>query len=179
METTSPWPVALKYALILAFSFIAINIIFFLVSPNSMDGTMSASSIIQLGITIVVGIYILFIAAKARRDQDLGGEMSYGKALGFMMQTALPAALIISFYSYIFFTFISPESLVKIIDAQGDQLAKQGKSDEEIEQMLKYTRMFTTPFWMTLFGTFGTMIQLFIFALIASIFAKKEPKTFE
>lgn len=179
METTSPWPIALKYALVLAFSYIAINIVFYIVSPDSMDGTMSVSGFIQLAITVIVGIYVLFIAAKARRDHDLGGEMSYGKSLGFMMQTALPAAIIVSFYSYIFFTFISPESLVKIIDSQGEQLAKQGKSDEEIEQMLGYTRMFTTPLWMTVFGTFGTMLQLFIFALIASIFAKKEPKTFE
>lgn len=179
METKSPWPVALKYALVLAFSFIAVNLVFYLINPNANNGEWSVVAVIQLLITIFIGIYVLYLAAKVRRDQDLEGVMSYGKSLGFMMQTALPAAIIISFYTYIFFTFIAPEALDKIINTQAEQMAKRGQSDQDIERAMQYTRMFTTPIWMTIFGTFGTMLQLFIFSLIASIFAKKDPKTFE
>lgn len=179
METKSPWPLALKYALVLAFSYIAINLLFYMINPTANDGKWSLMGVIQLLITVVVAIYVLYIAAKARRDQDLEGAISYGQSLGFMTITALPAVFIISLYTYIFFAFIAPEVIVKILDTQAEQFAKQGKTDEEIEQMLTYTKMFTTPLWMSIFGGIMTMLQLVIFGLIASIFAKKEPKTFE
>ncbi|MFN3444900.1 MAG: DUF4199 domain-containing protein [Bacteroidia bacterium] len=179
METKSGWPLALKYALILAFATIAINLAFYLINPKSVEGTWTVMGIVQLLISIVTSIYILFAAAKVRRDQDLEGVMSYGKSLGFMMQTALPAALIISFYTFIFFAYINPELLVKIWENQAEQMANSGKSDEEIEQAMKMAQIFNSPAAMTFFGAIGTMFQLFIYALIASIFTKKEPVTFE
>lgn len=179
METKSGWPIALKYALILAFATIAINLIFYLINPQSVNGTWNATGIIQLAISIIVSIYILYISAKTRRDQDLEGNISYGKALGFMLRTALPAALIISFYTYLFFTYINPEMLVKIMETQAEALAKAGKTDEEIEQALKAAKLFTNPTAMTVFGAMGTMLQMLVFGLIAAIFVKKEPQIFE
>ncbi len=179
METKSGWPLALKYALILAFATIAINLIFYLINPKSAGGTWSFIGIIQLLISFVASIYILYAATKVRRDQDLDGVISYGKSLGFMMQMALPAALIISFYTFIFFAYINPELLVKIWETQAEQMANSGKSDEEIEHTMKMAQLFNSPAAMTFFGAIGSMFQLFIFALIASIFTKKEPVTFE
>lgn len=179
METKSGWPLALKYALILAFATIAINLVFYLINPKSTGDTWSLIGIIQLLISFVTSIYILYAAAKVRRDQDLEGVMSYGKSLGFMMQMALPAALIISFYTFIFFAYINPELLVKIWETQAEQMANSGKSDEEIERTMKMAQLFNSPIAMTFFGAIGSMFQLFIFALIASIFTKKEPVTFE
>lgn len=179
MEQKSGWPIALKYALMLAFATIAINLIFYIINPKSVEGTWSFIGIVQLLLAIVVSVYIFVVAAKVRRDQDLEGVMSYGRSLGFMMQMAMPAALIISFYTFIFFAYINPELLQKIMETQAEQMANSGKSDEEIEQALQFAKMFNSPAAVTIFGAIGTMFQLFIYALIASIFTKKEPVTFE
>lgn len=176
METKSAWPIAMKYGLMLAFANIAINLVFYLLNPESMDGNWSAMGIIQLGLTAATGIGILIMAANIRRDQDLGGVMSYGKSLGFMMQTAIPAALIISFYTFIFFTYIAPEFFAKMLETQANQMAEKGMSDEQIEQTIAMTKKFSNPLMMTIFGAFGVMLQMLIFSLIGSIFTRKEPK---
>jgi hypothetical protein len=179
MENKSPWPLALKFGLILALSNIAITMVFYLINPNSADGKWSLSGVIQLLLSVVLAIYILFAAGKMRRDQDFGGIISYGQSLGFMLITAIPAALIISFFTYLFFTYINPELVQKIWDAQAEELAKSGKSDEEIEMQLSMVRKFSSPMMMTIFGGLGTMFQMLIYALIASIFVKKDPITQE
>lgn len=179
METKSPWPIALKFGLILALSNISITLVFYLVNPSSMDGKWNMMGAIQLIISIVLAFYILITAAKTRREQDLDGIISYGNSLSFMLKTALPAALIISFFTYIFFTYINPEMISKIWDVQAEELAKSGKSDEEIEQTMRIAQKFSGPIAMTVFGGLGTMFQFLIYSLIASIFVKKEPQTIE
>jgi hypothetical protein len=179
METKSGWPIALKYGLMLAFSNIAFNLIFYIINPNSMDGKFTAMGVIQLLLTSVVGIWILIMGTKVRRDQDLEGNITYGKSLGFMMQTSIPAALIISFYTYIFFAFIAPEFFEKMLEMQANQMAEKGMSDEQIEQTMSMTKKFSNPLMMTIFGAFGVMFQLLIFSLIGSIFTKKEPKNID
>lgn len=76
MEQKSGWPIALKYALMLAFATIAINLIFYIINPKSVEGTWSFIGIVQLLLAIVVSVYIFVVAAKVRRDQDLEGVMS-------------------------------------------------------------------------------------------------------
>ena len=133
MEKKSGWPIAMKYGLILAFASIVINLGFYLIEPNSFDSKFKLSNVLQFLITAIASVYILMMAGKIRRDEDLDGYVSYGKALGFSMQTSIPAALIIAFYTYIFFTYINPEFLTKMWEMQAEQMAQSGKSDEEIE----------------------------------------------
>jgi hypothetical protein len=44
---------------------------------------------------------------------------------------------------------------------------------------MQMAKLFNSPAAMTFFGAVGTLFQMFIYALIASIFTKKEPVTFE
>jgi uncharacterized membrane protein len=179
METKSGWPLALKYALILAFATIAINLFFYIINPKSVESTWSVIGIIQLLLTIIVSIYVFTVAAKMRRNHDLEGVMSYDKSLSFMMKMSLPAALFINFYIFIFFAYINPELLQKIMETQIEKMANSGKTDEEIEQAMRFVQIFNTPTVLSILGTIITLIKLFICALIASIFTKKEPVTFE
>jgi hypothetical protein len=179
MEKKSGWPIAMKYGLILAFASIVINLGFYLIEPNSFDSKFKLSNVLQFLITAIASVYILMMAGKIRRDEDLDGYVSYGKALGFSMQTSIPAALIIAFYTYIFFTYISPEFLTKMWEMQAEQMAQSGKSDEEIELAMSMSKKFSSPLIMTVFGAFGVMFQMLIFSLIASIFVKKELQTID
>lgn len=179
MENKSPWPLALKFGLILALSEIVITMFFYIINPDTINEKSILLAVSKHLVSATVSIYILFTAGKMRRDQDLGGFINYGQSLGFMMITAIPAALIISFFSYLFLTYINPESMQKIWDAQAEALAKSGKSDEEIEMQINMARKFSNPILMTILGGLVTMLLMLIYALIASIFVKKDPITQE
>jgi uncharacterized membrane protein len=137
MEQKSGWPIALKYALILAFATIALNLFFYIINPKSVEGTWSFIGLVQLLLAVAVSIYIFIAAAKVRRDQDLDGVMSYGKSLGFMMRMAMPAALIISFYTFIFFAYINPELLQKIMESDPPTIKKIESSKNQPTRSVK------------------------------------------
>lgn len=179
MENKSPWPLAFKFGLILALSYMAISMIFHLISPQDGTENWSVSNIIQTLLLFILDIYILFIAGKIRRDQDFEGIINYNKSLGFMMVTSIPSLLIIMPFIYLFFTYINPELVQKIWDMQAEEIAKSSRSDEEAEQAIKLAKMFTGPITMAIAGGFMKVLQLLVCAFIASIFVKKEPKTFE
>lgn len=179
METKSPWPLALKYALVLAFSYIAINLVFYLINPDASNGEWSLMGTIQLLITLLVWVYVLYIAAKARREQDLNGEITYGQSLGFMMITSLPATFIVGLYAYVFAAYIAPEIVEKAWNMQAEKMSQKGMSDEEIDQAMKIAHIFRNPAIMIFGSMIWQMVISLLLGLIVSIFTKKDPKTFE
>lgn len=179
MEKKSAWPLAMKYGLMLAFSHIVISLLGYVISPQNDTDKISAISIIFTLISIVISTYILYLAGKLRRDQDYDSYISYGTALGFMMMVAIPASFITSFYEYIYSNYINPELAQKIMDQQLQKMADQQKSDEEIEMAKKVIQFFNTPFVATFGGAIVRACIYLAYALIASIFVKKEPQTID
>jgi hypothetical protein len=177
METKSPWNLALKYGLVLAFSNIIINLAFFFISPDAMTQKYSASGLIQLLLVAVSAIFIFYKAAIERRDSELGGHMTFGNSFGFMMTTALPAAFIISIYTFVFVKFINPGFMDKVMEQQAQQMYEQGQSEETIQRAMEMTKMMSSPTVLTIFGIVGSLFQSLIFALIASIFTRKTQPT--
>lgn len=173
----SPWPLAFKYGLILGIAGIIISLVTYLINPTpDMDKGSSLMGFVEIIIQLVIYGYILYLAATARRTQDLDGYMSYGQSLGFMVITALPATIITFLYLIVFFNFISPEMIDITLRSQEDAMVQKGLSDEEIERQMGYVRMFAKPIWYTLFGGLGAFFFFLIISLITSIFAQKKNK---
>ncbi len=176
METHSPWPTAMRYGLILSFSHIIINLVFFMINPDTMGGDkMSLLGIVQLLLVAVVSIYILFHGTIKRRDEELGGSITYNKSLGFMMTIALPAAFVVSVYTFIFFKYINPDFMDKVMEMQAQEMYNKGMSEEKIDEAMGMAKKMSTPAMITIFGMLGSLFWFFIYALIASVFTKKVP----
>lgn len=174
METTSPWPTALRYGLILSFTHIIINLVFFIIDPDTMGGSkMSVLGIVQLLLVAVISIYVLYHATVKRRDDELGGHITYGKSLSFMMTTALPAAFVISVYTFIFFKYLNPGFMDKIMDLEAQKMYDKGMSEEQIDQAMGMAKKMSSPAMITVFGMLGSLFWFFVYALIAAIFTKK------
>jgi heme/copper-type cytochrome/quinol oxidase subunit 2 len=173
MEQKSPWPLALKYGLIIAFAQIIINVVFYLIAPDSATKGFSGIGLVQTLIVAIVSIYLLIMAAKLRRDEDMGGYMSYNKSLGFMLVISLPVAVLIGIYTFIFSKYIAPEVFSAVMDKQVEEMYNKGMSEEQVEQSMKYVKMFMSPVVMLIIGTIATYFWMFLYSLIASIFAKK------
>ncbi|MES2779258.1 MAG: DUF4199 domain-containing protein [Bacteroidota bacterium] len=174
METKSPWPMAMKYGLIVAFAHIIVNIVFYMINPELSQKGTSALGITQLLILLAATIYILYSVTVKRRDEDLDGYISYSQSLGFMIKIALPASFVIAIYTYIFLAYINVDFMQKMWETQAQEMYNQGKSEEEVEQVMKVGKMMSSPLILTFFGFMGSLFQLFIFSLIASIFARKQ-----
>jgi len=175
MEQKSPWPLALKYGLILAFTQIIISIVFYLISPDSAAKGFSGLGGIQFLLSALASISILVVAGNARKNEDLGGYMAYNKSLGFMLLLGLPVAVLIGIFTFIFAKYIAPEVFAKVMDQQIEEMYNRGMSEEQVEQSMKFMRIFMSPGVMLVFAMISSYFGTFIYALIASIFTKKTP----
>jgi hypothetical protein len=173
-QEKSPWPIALKYGLILSFALILVDLALYLVNPNADLTKFSITGLLRMILGAAIGIYVLYLAAKQRRDVDFDGYMSYGKAFGFMLLVALPATFIVSLYSFIFSNYINPEMMNKIMEAQSEAMYQKGMSEEQIELSMQMMQKMNKPFIAVPIGMIAQLFFSVIYALIAAIFVKKE-----
>ena len=108
------------------------------------------------------------------RDNVLGGSITYGKALGFGTLVILFAAIVSAVYTYLFYTYIDPEMINKILEMTEEEMVNKGMPDEQIEMALKMQSKFMKPWLMALFSIPTITFTGFILSLFTSIFLKKE-----
>lgn len=162
---------AMNYGAIIGIAFIIISLLFYM-----MDETTSNIQNYLGYLVLAVGIYI---GIKNQRDNDPNGLLSYGKALRAGTSISFFASVIMAFYLYLFMHFID-ESFVEIILEQAENdMIDAGQSDEQIKMSMKYTRMFVTPFWMSVMSIFVYTVIGFIFSLVIAMFLKKQDDSFE
>ena len=138
-------------------------------SQNRVAGWVS---IVFMSVAVQMG-------TKSLRDKYQGGYISYGRALGSGMLIVVFGSLIQLFFSYVFYSFISPESLQDMFIAMEDGMMQQGSSDAEIEMAMKMIRTYTGPLSLAISSIFGSAFWGLIISLIASSFLKKEQSIFE
>jgi len=167
---------AINYGLIIAVSIIVISLVFYLAGH--------ATSTIQSYIATVVLIAGLVYAAISYRKDPMGGFISYGQSLGFIVLTGLMASLIIAVYNYIFLAILAPD-VMQLIREQAFEAAYEtmlrinpNATDAEIDSMIRIQERIQTPFLASFFGTFFNVLIAFITGLIASIFIKRRNPEF-
>jgi hypothetical protein len=135
------------------------------------DATFS-QGLSYLSYVIIIGGIIL--ATRAYRDQEQGGYISYGRALGVGTLTVLFASVITSLYTYLLFTVIDTGLVDRLMIIREEALYESGLSDDQIDMAMEMTKRFANPVFMAISGFIGTVFMGFIFSLITSIFLKKE-----
>jgi hypothetical protein len=163
--------VAMNYGTLYGLSGVAVFLLFYFVGTDIQSRLPQWISYIILIIFIVMGV-------KSYRDEDLGGNISYGKSLGTGVLISVFGGIISAVFSLLFFTYIAPEMTQKILDAAQQSMVEQGMSEEQIEMGMGYTQKFMTPTWLFLFSVLGSAVMGFIFSLVISIFMKKEANPF-
>ena len=131
-------------------------------------------------INIVIMIGGVYYGIKKYRDEDLGGEITYGKAVGYGILICVFAAVINSIYTLLLVTVIDTEYMNKILSMQEEEMINKGiYTEEQIELGMEYARKFTSPLIMTISGLFSGAFFGAIISLILAIFLKKEKPIFE
>lgn len=169
MEEQKPslWKSALNWGVILGIALIIYSLLMWILDLSLEQWVSWVSYIIMIG-GIVLG-------TKSYRDNILNGAISYGQALGFGVLMMLFASIIAAIYSYIFFAFIDPEFVNKMLQMVEEQLLERGMPDEQIEMAIEMQRKFMKPVIMALMTIPTYTFIGLIISLITSIFLKKKP----
>lgn len=126
-------------------------------------------------VMIIAGIVLATINF---RDQEQGGSISYGRALGVGFLTTLFAGIIVSFFSYLLHTVIDPTLVDKTFAMLEEGYYDAGMTDDQIETAMNMVKRFSSPPLMALTGLVSYIFMGLIFSLVTSIFLKKEGDPF-
>jgi len=131
-------------------------------------------SLLQYGIIIGGIIY----GTIKYRDEDLNGEISYSKALGFGVLICIFAAVISGIYTILLITVIDPEYITKLMSVMEEELVSKGMPEEQIEASMKIFSKMQSPLFMAISSVVGFAFMGTIFSLVTSAFLKKEKSIF-
>jgi hypothetical protein len=113
------------------------------------------------------------------RNEDLGGEISYSKALGFGILICVFASIISGIYTILLMTVIDPEYMTKMMSAIEEEYVKLGLSEEQIDASMKMVSKMQSPIIMAITTVISFAFMGTIFSLITSAFIKKENPIFD
>jgi len=163
---------AANYGLILGLVIIIFTSLFYFLGQSTRSSSMSFLPIVFTAVAITFG-------TKNLRDKFQGGYISYGRALGSGVLITLFGAVIQSFFTYVFFTYISPESLTLMLDTMEQAFIDQGQSEEQIAATMQMTKQFMGPTTLAISGIFSAMLWGLILSLVSAAFVKRNESIFE
>ncbi len=107
--------------------------------------------------------------------KSLGGEMTYGQALGVGTMTIIFASVLSSIYSYLLYAVIDPGLLDQVRIMTEQTLLERGIPEEQLDASINIAMKFQTPPALAVMGVLGGALIGLIISLITAIFTKKEP----
>jgi len=108
------------------------------------------------------------------RNSYSDGLITYGQSFSVGFLIGLYAAILSTIFSFIYLSYINPGSINEILEITRENLYDQELSDDQIEQAMNFTEKMTTPIIMSGIVLIWNTICAVVFALIVSIFVKKE-----
>ncbi|GAB1449457.1 MAG: DUF4199 domain-containing protein [Bacteroidetes bacterium] len=169
---TTKGQVVIKFAIIYALVSIGISLVFYIMDINQ-SGWLAALP------SLVLTTAILFFGLNSRKNDTLGGYMSYSQGLGTGMLIVLAGSLVASLYQYVFLTFIDPEFVEKALNLAKEEMLKKEMSEDQIEQAISMSRKMMKPWVMSLIGLFGSLFfGLIINLILAAVTKKEDPNRF-
>ena len=105
----------------------------------------------------------------------LGGEMTYGQALGVGTMTVVFAGVLSGIYAYLLYAVIDPPLLDQLRLVTEQQMLERGVPDEQLDAMVAMASKFQKPPIMAIMAIVVSGFLGFVISLITSIFTKKNP----
>lgn len=172
MENNVPtkWKHGFNYGVIISAVVIFFSLLIYVADLSSNEVLRYFSYLI-----ILVG---LFFTSKIYRDKYLGGFITFQNSFSVAFIAGLVSSVFLAIFAYVFFAFIGPEQIDEMMKIAEEKMIESNPemTDEQIDMALNVSRKMMTPVWMTIWALLGNAFFSAIFALIISIFVKKEDK---
>ncbi|MFY8022260.1 MAG: DUF4199 domain-containing protein [Bacteroidia bacterium] len=166
-HATSKNQVIIKFSIIYVLANIGMALVMYIL--EIMDKSWLVT-ILSLGVNAA----ILFFAMKSRKNDTLNGFMTYGQGLGTGMLILLFGGLVTAVYTFVFYSYIDPEFIDKILETSRAEMLKKDMSDEQIDQALEMSKKFMSPIMMTIFAYLGSLFFGLIISLVLAAVTKRE-----
>jgi hypothetical protein len=171
-EHTSPWPISLKWGIIAGVAGIITSVIKSLgIDYSSVESMMETQSVWSNYLEYIPLVAAIVLAQAEHRTRELGGYMSYGRAVGIGCIVTLLFSLFLVLYNYLHLTVLHPEAHRAIQD-----LAIQRAGDvppEQEEAVISMTRKMTAPGVLSMFVFMAYAFTGVILSIITSLFTRK------
>ena len=99
--------------------------------------------------------------------------MTYGEAFISCFLIGLFAGILSTIYIFVFAKFINPGFINEILEQSRAQMQARNMTDDQIETAMEYTKRFTSPIWLVIWGFVAYIFMSLVLGLIAAIFLKK------
>lgn len=172
IDNPGPWPRSLKWGIIGGLVLIVVNYLAVMnvdwSDVESLEETKK-SLFHYLEYAVLAGIVIW--SQLEHRKKDLGGFMSYGRAVGVATIAGMGTGICIAIFMYILYGIQHPEYQQMLIDyvlSQGSEV-----SPENEEMTIKIMQITTSPPAMAFYGFFAQTFGGLVIGLISGIFIQK------
>jgi len=161
---------AMSYGLMIAAVLIGLNLLawFF-----KLEGSLWFQ---YLNWGILIGV--LYYALKSYRDQQLGGFITYGRAVRSGLLFFFFASWLYGFYTVLYFAYLDPEAIDRGLDAVEELYYSRGLSEEQIDRMMQMATRMRTPGMQVVSVIFGTTLLGLILSLLVSILVRRKGDPF-
>ena len=164
----------LTYGFVMALAGALLTLVLFFLGYHSDPSKVQAAQWISVPALVVITVACLVLGIKARRtDVPATEEFGYGRALGAGVMIVLFAAIFGTIFNAIYFSFVNPDFVDVMVQAQADKLEAKGVGPTQIEQMEKGMRFMMKPPLLAVFGFLQAMVWGTIIALLTAIFLRR------
>lgn len=168
--SVSIWPTAMRYGGILGAVSVVMGLVMYLGGLTEPENAQSGAAMGLGCLSGVITIVGLVLAIKKHRDQDLGGAISLGRAIGLGTATSLISGVIGALWGVILNNIIDPGMMERTREAMLDN-AQPGQ--EEFTETM--ANIFTNPVVGPLVTLVGSVILGLVLSLIIGAIMKKDP----
>ena len=165
-KNTSVFMNALTWGIIIGLVSIVYSVILYMVD-QVFNQTLG-----YLGLIILIAGMV--IAVRSYRENVLGGEISFGKALGFGVLIAVFSGILGAIYSYLLYTVIDPDLQGKLLDITAERLLERGVPEGQLDQTLEISKRLMSPVILSISSILNSALMGTIIALVVAAIFKKE-----
>ena len=163
-------PNALNFGLMTGAAIIIYSLLLYITNLYMTDALGYIGYIILLG--------GMFWGTLEFRKKTETGFIAYGQAFSSCFLIGIIAGVLVSVYMFIFAQYIHPGFVGEVLEKTRIKLQEKNMTEDQIDAALEWTRKFTTPMMMLIFGFLAYAVFSAILGLIAAIFLKKvDPNT--
>ncbi len=164
-------PIMLKYGAILGLLTVFVSVLSYVI--NGAENLERPFWEKALGYLVIIGVITMGI----KKFKELNnGNLKIGDAIKTGVGIALIGGLIVGVYIFIFFNYIEPGFIDRIMEMTQEKMIEQNPDmdEDQMEMALSMSKKFMSPLAMMFFSVIGNLIMGLIISLVAGLIMKHE-----
>jgi hypothetical protein len=168
----SKWPIAFRWGLIIGLASVALQLFWINMGWMSFSSNFEVGNLVLTPVTWAITIALMVKGIRQYHDEHQEGYATFGQAFGTAMLMVVVMSIVIALF---FALYMGDVMSAAMNEAIVQQFEESGMDDEEMEQAMAMTKMFSGPVFLTITGFIGSMFSGLLMALLAALLAKREP----